>query len=262
MFHAGRIAGRSRISPTVVKLDITVTTPPLASFLPGQWVDLVAEGQPWVGGFSIASSPRDLPTLTLAVKRSGDPPAAWVHDADRSAVGSPVRVRVGGGSVLTGPGPLRPSVFCAGGIGIAPVLSQYREFLFLRGAAAEGSPAAPAMLLYTASRAEELVFGGELADLSREGCTAGGGSDRVVFALTREPTGWGSERNGDSDSDRTFPPHVELRTGRVLKEFLDEGPADADYYLCGPPSMIDEAVAHLRGVRSIPHEQIKYEKWW
>eukprot|EP00536_Pseudo-nitzschia_multiseries_P003847 jgi/Psemu1/186755/e_gw1.61.42.1 len=128
MFHAGTIVKRARISPTVMVLDIRVA-PSLTTFLPGQWVDFVVAKQTneqhnWVGGFSIASSPRDLPTITLAVKRSDDPPAAWVHDDEQSAVGVPVEVRVGGNrnSVLDERLPLRPSVFCAGGIGISPVL--------------------------------------------------------------------------------------------------------------------------------------------
>lgn len=254
MFHAGRILRRSRISPTVMLLDIDV--PSLESFLPGQWVDFVAKPNKWVGGFSIASSPRDLPRITLAVKKSTDIPATWIHDGGKCSEGLSVEIRVGGDSVLDERLPLRPAVFCAGGIGVSPILSQYREFLFLRdhkntlSDTNRKTATASTMFLYTASSAQELVFGSELAELSREGSKAG--SDKMVFALTKETS------NISSD----MPSHIECRTGRILTEFLGETPDDANYYICGPPSMIDDAVHHLTDVRTIPREQIYYEQWW
>mmetsp|Transcript_18335 Transcript_18335/g.51097 ORF Transcript_18335/g.51097 Transcript_18335/m.51097 type:complete len:284 (+) Transcript_18335:113-964(+) len=283
MFHTGTIVKRFRISPTVMMLDIRVA-PSLTTFSPGQWVDVLAKqaDEDWVGGFSIASSPRDLPTITLAVKRSDHPPAAWVHDDVRSAVGVPVEVKVGGSCVLDDHLPLRPSVFCAGGIGISPILSQYREFLFRRDAMTAAStgrieancttntrttPGTPStMFLYSASSAKELVFGKELAELSKEGCSKG--HDRMVFSLTNgETIDDGNPQNRSSETTLQeescpFPAHVERRKGRILTDFLDEGPIDANYYICGPSSMIDDAVSHLKDVRSIPSERIKYEKWW
>ena len=232
-------------------LDIDV--PSIESFRPGQWVDFVAKPNKWVGGFSIASSPRDLPRITLAVKKSTDIPATWIHDDGQCSEGGSVEIRVGGDSVLDERLPLRPSVFCAGGIGVSPILSQYREFLFLRDSTndANSETATPSsMFLYTASSSSELVFGSELAELSRKG--SGLGCDKMVFALTKDTSSISSE----------IPSHVERRTGRVLTEFLNEAPDDANYYICGPPSMIDDAVHHLTDVRSIPQEQIYYEKWW
>ncbi len=235
-------------------LDIDV--PSIESFRPGQWVDFVAKPNKWVGGFSIASSPRDLPRITLAIKKSTDIPATWIHDDDQCSEGLSVEIRVGGDSVLDERLPLRPSVFCAGGIGVSPILSQYREFLYLRDCTSGASSAnretatASSMFLYTASTSPELVFGSELAELSRKGSKLG--LDKMLFALTQE--------NSGNSSD--IPSHIERRTGRVLTEFLNEAPDDANYYICGPPSMIDDAVHHLTGVRSIPQEQIFYERWW
>ena len=267
-------------------LDIDV--PSLTSFRPGQWVDFVAKPNEWVGGFSVASSPRDLPIITLAVKNSKDLPATWVHDDNRSSVGLPVEIRVGGDCVLDEKLPLRPSVFCAGGIGVSPILSQYREFLFLRdktnplSAAPPDSNSSPdantgietaaTMFLYTASSATDLVFGSELAELSRQGSEQG--HDRMVFALTKQnskstidvtsSTVPGAAENREVlELDReNIPSHIECRSGRVLTEFLNEAPQDANYYICGPPSMIDDAVHHLTRVRAIPLKRIKYERWW
>ena len=270
MFHSGKILRRSRISPTVMMLDIEI--PSLPTFEPGQWVDFVAKPNDWVGGFSIASSPRDLPRITLAIKNSNDPPATWVHDDNRSSVGARVEVRLGGNCVLDKRLPLRPSVFCAGGIGISPILSQYREFLFLRDTANvdDAIEPAPSMFLFTASSAEELVFARELSDMSRKGSELG--RDRMVFAITRETNKNDISSSSTSRTERKHQfsflsddetlLHVERRTGRVLTEFLDESPSDANYYICGPPSMIDDAVRHLRTVRTTPLERIKHERWW
>jgi len=189
MFHAGKIIRRFRSSPTVMMLDIDV--PSLTSFRPGLWVDFVAKPNEWIGGISVASSPRDLPTITLAVKNSKDLPATWVHDDDRSSVGLPVEIRVGGDCVLDEKLPLRPSIFCAGGIGVSPILSQYREFLFLRdkktnplSAANTGIETAATMFLYTVSSATELVFGSELAELSRQGSEQGHDRMAAIFLHT------------------------------------------------------------------------------
>ena len=275
MFHAGKILRRSRISPTVMLLDIQV--PSLESFRPGQWVDFVAKPNEWVGGFSIASSPRDLPTITLAIKKSKDAPSIWIHNDGQCSVGLPVEIRVGGDSVLDEKLPLRPSVFCAGGIGVSPILSQYREFLFLREKNNHGCPdandkieKASIMFLYTASSMAELVFGSELAELSQQGSEIG--CDKMVFACTGETSQSKSYPSTASSAAKNkeswvldggdVPSHIERRTGRILTEFLNEAPQNANFYICGPPSMIDDAVHHLTQVRMIPQEQINFEKWW
>jgi ferredoxin-NADP reductase len=68
MFHAAKLTRKYLASPTVMIVELNVPT--LASFDPGQWVDFVAPPHDWVGGFSIASPPSDLPQLTLAIKKS------------------------------------------------------------------------------------------------------------------------------------------------------------------------------------------------
>jgi ferredoxin-NADP reductase len=278
MFHTGKIVGRCLISPTVMRLDIHA--PSLKMFKPGQWVDFVAKPNEWVGGFSIVSNPRDLPIVTLAVKRSDHPPATWIHNY--LAVDDTVEIQVGGDCTLEEEQiHLRPSVFCAGGIGISPILSQYREYLFLREKAASTTTTAAAlnttaMFLYSASTIEELVFADELAQTG-----AKKGHDIMVFTITETI----EKKDNFVTKTSTSPAasttrstivdgcdvtklsgqkfvHVDQRKGRILIEFLDEAPEDAIYYLCGPTSMIDDAVQHLSITRKIPLKRIKYEKWW
>jgi ferredoxin-NADP reductase len=74
-----------------------------------------------------------------------------------------------------------------------------------------------------------------------------------VFALTKS-----SEWKEDATSKH---PNVELKTGRIMKQFLDEAPEDSIFYICGPQSMIDDSITHLEN-KGIPSSNIRYEKWW
>jgi Na+-transporting NADH:ubiquinone oxidoreductase subunit NqrF len=76
-------------------------------------------------------------------------------------------------------------------------------------------------------------------------------NDRLVVSLTRRNE-WNKPLEG-----------VECVTGReALHSFLsDDAPSDATYYLCGPPSMLDDALDMLQQ-KGISSERIAHEKWW
>lgn len=234
VFHIGRIVAKRAASPTVTVLDLNI--PSLSSFMPGQWVDFMAPPNEWVGGFSLSSSPRDLPNVTLAVKSSSQKPSQWV--TTESKEGDAVEIQVGGTCVLRR-NLDAPALFCAGGIGISPLLSMYREHVQERGNTGRAS------FLYLVPSEEELVFIDELVDLAlRNG-------DRLVVSLTQQDK-WTKPLNG-----------VECLTGRsVMQSFLQSDLTNnAIYYICGPPSMLDEAVDMLEQ-RNVPPANILYEKWW
>jgi ferredoxin-NADP reductase len=300
-FHAARIVQKRMLSPTVcwIHLDVSpVETEPSKStstltFEPGQWVDFVVPGLPWVGGFSLVSDPADLPVLSLAVRLGLRPtqsssrqqqtqaplPSTWVHDESR--VGSNVEIRVGGTCTLQPQHEkARPVVFCAGGIGIVTMLSLYRahyqnEHLRRLDTTLPDTPPNPTTLFYSASTQEEMVFADELIDLvSMYGTQTRG--DRLVLALTQQaawkhttPSISTSPSNAvqqeralvDSTSDKEEG-LIEYRTGRELRNFLSEQADDSVYYLCGPPAMIDEAARILVEERGVPETDIIYEKWW
>jgi ferredoxin-NADP reductase len=258
MYRTGKIIRQALVSPTVMVLDLDV---PGLWFEPGQWIDFMVPPHEWVGGFSIASSPRQLPLIRIAVKKSSHLPAAWVHSADESShVEETVEICVGGTCILREEDVgTRPLVFCAGGIGISPILSQYREFLFYRDYSSEKVPndktkhddKPKSMFLYSVATPEELVFGKELVELSRPGSILG--HDRMEFTFTKTTT---TSWNEDPSSV-----HVDKSCGRKLIPFLDEAPKDSLYFICGPPSMIDDAVSHLKS-KGVPCDSVKYEKWW
>jgi ferredoxin-NADP reductase len=243
MFHAAKIVRKYLASPTVMVLELEAVSS-LTTFSAGQWVDFVVKPHSWVGGFSIVSSPKDLPRMTLAVKRSSHAPSFWVHE--ESSVGVSVEVQVGGTCVLENESNDLPAVFCAGGIGISPVLCQYREYMARRETS---DSKAPALFVYSVSTQEELVFADELSELHNKFSTS---LDKMVFALTKSSE-WKDTTNKH--------PNVELKTGRIMKQFLDEAPENSIFYVCGPPSMIDDSITHLEN-KGIPSSNIRYEKWW
>jgi NAD(P)H-flavin reductase len=75
--------------------------------------------------------------------------------------------------------------------------------------------------------------------------------DRLLVSLTRQNE-WKTPLKG-----------VECFTGRqVMQTFLSgDTSSDAIYYLCGPPSMLDEAT-NLLQQKDICSKRIVYEKWW
>ena len=258
MYHTGKILRRTLASPTVMILELDVPTLPF--FRPGQWVDFVVPSRNWIGGFSIASSPNDLPNLTLAIKKSSHLPATWVHEESR--IGEEVQVQVGGTCVLsplsTTPEEFRnapPSVFLAGGIGISPILSQYREFINHRANLVNSTTSGPAAkLLYTVSDETELVFAEELLGLATSGVGLNA-NDEMIFSVTQAAQ-W------SMDAHRAYGHAVTLATGRIMRSFLGKQARSSMFYLCGPSGMLDDAVAFLQDASGVDPSNIHYEKWW
>eukprot|EP00980_Cylindrotheca_fusiformis_P020578 scaffold7641_cov115-Cylindrotheca_fusiformis.AAC.24 len=256
MFHAAKITRKHLASPTVMILELAVPT--LASFDPGQWVDFVAPPHDWIGGFSIASPPSDLPHLILAVKRSRAPASSWVHSGEAKE-GTDVRIQVGGNCTLSEKDYHHPVVFCAGGIGISPVLGNYRAFLAYH----EKNGTLPnSMFLYSIATQDEFIFGNELMNLFHCQHDATHKS-RMVCTLTKSSK-WTHIENGNSTSgaeDNESKSRVEFRVGRYLHEFLNATPKESIFYICGPAAMNDDAASYLEA-NGVPSASIRYEKWW
>ena len=256
-FHAAKIIQRYAASPTVMVLELKAA-PTLSAFHPAQWVDFVAPPHEWVGGFSIASCPSALPRLTLAVKRSSHAPSTWVHD--ESQVDMSVKLRVGGDCILADDDAVitKPAVFLAGGIGISPVLAQYREFHRRRRTAENNmslSTMPPTSFLYSVSTEEELVFGDELIKIFQNSRSSNSSlHDQLIFTLTQQDS-WKNEATVMANDG------VDRRIGRQLEPFLQAAPLEADVYVCGPPKLLDASIALLES-RNIPLENIKCERWW
>lgn len=147
-------------------------------------------------------------------------------------------------------------VFLAGGIGISPVLSQYREFLDQRAsittAVKETCP--PTKFLYCVSHEHDLVFADELVYLAKSDMFLDS-IDTVHFSITQ-----GQQWSSSAYSRYGHP--IELSTGRTMRSFLSQQPQNSIFYLCGPPGMLDDAATYLKDGRGVDPRNIQYEKWW
>jgi propane monooxygenase reductase subunit len=218
---------------------LVLRLPEPVTFNAGQYMDIQipgAEGQH--RSFSMANTPGDPNQLEFMIKLyEGGHFSGLLAD---SANGNGIKV----GDQLTCKGPygvftLRDSsprrlVFIAGGAGMAPVIS------LLRSMAEKGS-ARPATFYYGARTEDDLFALDELERL------AGALPDlRFVPALSEadEQTGWSGEAGLITD----------------VVDRLEDDLTDVDAYLCGPPPMVDAAIALLER-RGCAEAHIYFDKF-
>ena len=309
MYHAARIVAKQSASPTVTILRLH--SPSLPTFRPGQWIDFTVPGRDWIGGFSLSSCPTELPLLEIAVKSARHAPAQWVRD--ESNIDDYVQIQVGGSCVLVLSSSSsssvtalnRPTYFCAGGIGVSPLLSMYRQHVQERERAEQvqtnqkesnhnihnhndrnhenqsRTEFPKASFYYSVRHHNEIVYGKELRELA-----ARHGDDLNVF-VTRADSAHnsnGSEEVKDVAIPLTAGTKADIvvaaaaathsanpqntHCGRErLRHFLEKSTETVGsnlsplYYLCGPPSMQDDAIAILQS-RGVADNSIIYERWW
>jgi len=191
-------------------------------FLPGQFVWLTLGPTPYTlqqHPFSIASPAHEPDRIELAIKPLGDFSSAVAEVAcgTRAWLEGPY----GTFSIDVAAG--RRAVFIAGGIGITPMISM------LRSCRARGAER-PMWLVDANNEQRDIIFRHEIQSLAREL------SLKVVHVLVEPPPQWNGE------------------TGFVDRELLDRilppDDDDIDYFVCGPPPMMDlvEPALRARGV--------------
>jgi propane monooxygenase reductase subunit len=211
-----------------------VTDPDGLEFNAGQYVDI---GIPGADGehrsFSMANAPGEPTHLEFMIKLyEGGHFSGLLGDG------------ISAGDELTCRGPfgmftLRDSsprrlVFIAGGAGMAPVLSLLRSM-------AEKGPERPATFYYGARTKDDLFaleelerLGGELPDFT------------FVPALSE------AEEDGDWEGEAGLITDVVDR--------MEDDLEDVDAYLCGPPPMVDAAIALLER-RGVPESHIYFDRF-
>ena len=228
---------------------------------PGQYVDITIPGTSEHRSFSMATTPATPGELEFVIKRyPGGRFSGLLEAAEGGTAGAGGTSSAGGASgiaagdrlALRGPyGAFtlrerseRPLLFIGGGAGMAPILSLLRHM-------AETGVDRPAVYYYGARTAADLFYLDELKAF--EGRLPG---FRFVPCL--------SEADGDSDGDGSATGAsggLECALGLVT-EVVERGEpelAGRDCYLCGPPPMIDAAIALLTGA-GVPPDRIFYDK--
>lgn len=196
------------------------------AFQPGQYIRLRPPGLRVPRAYSIASTPSDMPFVTLLIRHvEGGEVTRWL--TERATVGDRLVLQapLGGFAAETR---ARRQVFIAGGTGLAPILAMI---------AAQDESSGPKLLCFGCSAREHLFMVDELRALER---ATPGLEVRIALLTGAEGT---------------------IRKGHAvaLLEPEDLEP-DAAFHLCGPPGMIDAARQTLRAAGIAP-EKIRAERF-
>jgi len=185
--------------------------------------------------YSIASEPERAGEVDLTVELISDGEvSAYMHEVLVPGDRIEVRGPIGGYFVweASDPGALG---LVAGGSGVVPLMAMLRH-----RAAAGGRQ--PAVLLYSARIADDVIYAGEL-----ERIAAAQDGVRVVRTLTRgAPEGWtGYTRRIDAE---------------MLREVLGPLGAEVRVFVCGPTLLVESVADALVGI-GVPAARIKTERF-
>jgi propane monooxygenase reductase component len=228
------VVSNDRVTHDLRHLVLKLVEPAEITFFPGQYVDIAIPGTDQTRSFSMANiTSRDTGLLEFVIKVYPD--GAFSSFLDST-------VAEGDRLDLTGPfgvftlrdGQESRLVFVGGGAGMAPILSLLRSL-------AERGLQRQATFYYGARAKRDLCFEHELRALER---TMPGFS--YVPAL--------SEPDPEDDWDG----EVGLITDVMARH--ESSLAGADAYVCGPPPMVEAAVAKL-GNLGVTEKRIFFDKF-
>lgn len=204
------------------------------AFRPGQAVWLGRQDHPARKPYSIASAPVDhqrngVLEFLVGLENEGHPGEhlANLTKGTLVEVAGPI-----GGIELPAPDDRSPVLLVAGGTGVAPLRSIWRELL--------AQPTTPPLaVVYSARRAEDFAFGDELLRLQREGLA------RVATTVTRDDPTWQGLRGRVS---------AELLARHIVRA------TETRCAICGPAGFVAH-VAHGLTRLGVPLAQIATERW-
>ncbi|MCF7552093.1 ferric reductase-like transmembrane domain-containing protein [Pseudonocardia sp. WMMC193] len=215
-------------NPTVT----TVVLSPQLRFSPGQfaWMRLqrsAVEEHP----FTIASSAHDPQHTEFTIRGNGD----FAASVRELRPGDSVWVDGPYGSFTSDAVPTQGLVLIAAGVGITPMISMLRT-------AADRGDQRPHRLVYVARDAADLLFRQELAQLRHY-------LDLEVTEVLRRPSATWTGATGE----------IDVALLNTVLATVDATPR-LDYFLCGPPSMVDDVLAALTSM-GVPDDRIHTEQF-
>ncbi len=230
-----RIAAIERLTHDIRLVRLSLVEPQQFTFYAGQYVDIKIPGTDEHRSFSMANSPSTAHELEFMIKLYPDGHFSGLLEHGKLKVGDELEITGPYGVFTLRPSSQRRLLFVGGGAGMAPILG------LLRTLAEEGSQR-PAVYYYGARRPEDLFHLDQLEALTRTLPNF-----RFVPALSEG----GAEEEGWTG-----------RTGLITDVVArDEGElSDVDVYLCGPPPMVDAAIA-LVEQKGAEEAHVYYDKF-
>jgi propane monooxygenase reductase component len=233
---SARVTALEPLTHDITRLCLTVDDDAPFSFKPGQYVDIRIPG----GGedehrsFSMANLAAEAGELEFMIKRYPGGKFSGLLGDDGLGVGDDLEVTGPYGVFTLRSSSPRRLLFIGGGAGMAPILCLLRSM-------AEAGVDRPAAYYYGARTPTDLFHLEELEELGQRlpGFT-------FVPALSEASDGddWAGESGLITE---------------VIERMEDDLP-DVDAYLCGPPPMVDAAIAMLEA-KGVPESHIYFDKF-
>jgi propane monooxygenase reductase subunit len=230
---ATSIESMTPLSEDITQLVLRLIDPGDLRFYPGQYVDIHLPGGEAHRSFSMAAPQTADGRLEFIIKRyPGGQFSALLEGA--LAPGDKLDVTGPYGTFTLKASSERRLVFAAGGAGMAPMLALLRQM-------ADSGSEREVTFYYGARTASGLISLGDLEQLRQQ-----------LPQLTFVPC-----------LSESWPQDWDPATTGFVHDVVaahEDALASCDIYLCGPPPMIDAALALLES-RGVPQEQIHYDKF-
>jgi propane monooxygenase reductase subunit len=214
-------------------LVVRLVEPEEIKFFPGQYMDFEIPGTGETRSFSMANTPnRDgLYEFVIRLYAGG---LFSEHLSERLQVGDRLQVEAPFGTFTLRETRTSPLIFVGGGAGMAPMLGLLRSM-------AERGVERPVTFYYGARTQRDLCFTQELAELGTRL------KEFTYVPALSEPTGGGAWTG-----ETGLITEVVKRREASLQGY--------DAYVCGPPPMVDAAVATLSHL-GVPENAIFFDKF-
>ena len=231
-----RVTAVEPVTRDIVSLRLEAVEPATFEFKPGQYADIHIPGSEEHRSFSMATTQSTPGQVEFLIKKYPGGKFSGLLD---NGIG------VGDELSLTGPygtstlkdGHVLPVICVAGGAGMAPILALLRHM-------SETANPRPVRFYYGARTAADLFYLDEIARLGK-------GLVDFTFVACLSDT-----------MDGALPEQVHIEEGFVT-DIVARHEGDigkTEVYLCGPPPMVDAAMAMLDS-RAVPKDQVFYDSF-
>ncbi|HEY5854559.1 MAG TPA: FAD-binding oxidoreductase [Aldersonia sp.] len=231
-----RVTALEPMTGDIVSLRLEAVEPSVFEFKPGQYADVHIPGTEEHRSFSMATTQSTPGKVEFLIKKYPGGKFAGLLE-DGLSVGDEIALTGPYGSFTLKEGHILPVVCIGGGAGMAPVLSLLRHL-------SETESARPVRFYYGARTPSDLFYLDEIL-------TLGAALTDFEFVACL------SESMDD-------PPGGAMRIeqGNVtdIVEVSEADLAKVEVYMCGPPPMVDAALALLES-HTVPKDQVFYDKF-
>lgn len=232
-----RITALEPVTRDIVSLRLLAVDPPTYEFKPGQYADLIIPGTDEHRSFSMATTQSTPGQVEFLIKKYPGGRFSALLD-DGLQVGDELSLNGPYGSFTLKEGHVLPVVCIGGGAGMAPILSLLRHL-------GETGSTRPVRFYYGARTAHDLFYLDEIAELGKKL------TDFEFVACLSE-----------SMDKCNMSPGLEVEEGNVTDVVArrEAQLSKCEAYLCGPPPMVDAALAFLEA-GGVPHDQVFHDSF-